>query len=250
MITHNYEFDMIIRGIVATRGEEGATIAEMRDDYFEIVCEKWPLQGVHHRAIIGYLTELEGLVMVRVPNGPCIWYVDDLGNVSERLNQHQCDANNNDIITVSDASTGENVIEISSNSNSTISYVLPTAPSVQSTSSSLNGFNPLPSTTITDTSADVQENDKSRKRHISFGSSQESFYNDTKRPRNKSFDRINLIEENLEIHNFHVGSNGMCTKTTSTEVECSSSINQVFNANGFPNGYHSNGSNGVDCLDR
>lgn len=242
MIRHNYEFDMIIRGIVATRGEEGATIAEMRDDYFEIVCEKWPLQDVHHRAIIGYLMELEGLVMVRVTNGPCIWYIDDLGNVSERLNQHQCDANNNDIIAVSDVSTGENVIEISG--SSTIS--------AQSTSSSLNGFNPLPST-ITDTSADVQENDKSRKRHISFSSSHESFHNDTKRQCNKSFDRINLIEENLEIHNIQVGSNGICKKTTSTEVECSSSINQAFNANGFPNGYHSNGSNGsngVDCLDR
>lgn len=139
MIRHNLEFDMIIRGIVATRGEEGATIAEMREDYFEIVCEKWPLQGVHHRAIIGYLMELEGLVMVKHPNGACIWYVDDLGNISERINQR--DANNNEVITVSDVSTIESVTEISSNNNS--SYALPTAPRVQS--SSLSDFRSLPS---------------------------------------------------------------------------------------------------------
>lgn len=235
MIRHNVEFDMIIRGIVATRGEEGATISEMRDDYFEIVCEKWPLQGVHHRAIIGYLTELEGLVMVREPTGPCIWYVDDLGNVSERLNQRQCDANNNEIITVSDVSISESVTEISSNNSS--NYMLPPAPRVQSAFSSLNGSHPLPSaSTIMDAAlANVQEVENLQKRHISFGSSDESFHNDTNCQHNtcNSFDHLNLIEEHLKIHNLHVRPNGIGKKTTSTEVECST-----------------NGMNGIHKLNR
>lgn len=230
MIRHNVELDMIIRGIVASRGEEGATISEMREDYFEIVCEKWPLQYFHYRRVVAYLMELEGLVMVREPNGPYIWYVDDLGNVSERV--QQCDANNNEIITVSDAST-ESVTEISSNNSS--SYALPTAPHVQSALSSLNGS----ASTVIDTLAENSQN-----RHISFSSLPESFHSDTNGKCNGSFDPINLIEENLEIHNLHVGSNGLCKKTTSTEVECSTSMYQEFNANGFPNGYHSNGTNG------
>lgn len=242
MIRHNLEVDMIIRGIVATRGEEGATISEIREDYFEIVCEKWPLQYVHHRVIIGYLMEIQGLVMVREPNGPCIWYVDDLGNVSEQLNLQRCDANNNEIVTVSDVSTLESVTEMSSDNSS--SYALPTVPRVQSASASLTGFHPLPSgSTILDAS-------NIRKRHISFGSSQESFLNDTKRHRNGSFNRMNLIEENLQIHNLHVGSNGICKKTTSTEVECSTSMQQQFYTNCFPNGYQSNSMNGVFGLDR
>lgn len=225
MIRHNFEFDMIIRGIVATRGEEGATIAEMQDDYFEIVCEKWLLQGINHRAIIGYLRGIDGLVMLREPNGPCIWYVDDLGNISERLNHLQCDSNNNEIINISNLSTFESAREISSNRNS--SSVLSTEPSSQSELSSLIG---LPSTNesasiiIIDTSNEVQEVENSQKRHISLGSSHESFHKNIKRQRNTSFNQMNLIEENLETHNLHVGPNIICKKTSSTEVECSSSV--------------------------
>lgn len=84
MRSHNLELDMILRGIIMSRGDRGATIAEMRADYHDIKLEPWPLQYEKTNRIVGYLLQIDGLVMERLENGLCVWYIDDLGNVSQR----------------------------------------------------------------------------------------------------------------------------------------------------------------------
>lgn len=72
--THNQKFDMIIRGIVMTRGERGATIEEMRSDYFEMVGEQWLLKRRKTESIVSYLNEIGGLMLEKMDTGLCIWY--------------------------------------------------------------------------------------------------------------------------------------------------------------------------------
>lgn len=68
---HNLELDMLLRGIVMTRGENGATINEMRSDYYQIYGQQWPLQHDSTHDIVGYLMEIDGLLMNREENGLC-----------------------------------------------------------------------------------------------------------------------------------------------------------------------------------
>lgn len=243
----NIEFDMIIRGIVATRGEEGATIAEMRDDYFDITCERWPLACSYLNQIVRYLTQIDGLVMVRNEDGPYIWYIDDLGNVSERLNQQ--DSNNNDVIVISDVSGIESVTVTTDSS-----YTLTAAPRVQPAhlaSSSLNSFQQSASTAPTASSDSllIASLDENRKRNLSSDLSSENFQDLGKRARLESPSRLPLIHENLEIHNRKNGTAVKPQKTTSTEVEGPPSIPNGFKD--FPNGFEApvNG-NGVQDLNK
>lgn len=92
---HNVELDMMLRGIVMTRGELGATIAEMRKDFYKIMGEPWPLNRLKTNKIVEYLLEIDGLMMEHLDTGLCIWYIDDIGsNVSER----ESDSNNNVVV--------------------------------------------------------------------------------------------------------------------------------------------------------
>lgn len=68
---HNLEFDMLLRGIVMTRGENGATISEMRSDYYQLIGEQWPLYRNRTQSIVKYLTEIEGLMMNKLDDGLC-----------------------------------------------------------------------------------------------------------------------------------------------------------------------------------
>lgn len=232
-IQHNIEFDMILRGIVAARGNEGATIAEMRADYYDIVCDHWPLQSIHTNKIVGYLLEIEGLIMVREEDGPCIWYIDDLGNVSHQIGQ---DSNNNEVIVIDDVSTIDSVTEASTNN----SYALSAPPRVQPNvlaSSSLNISQPsvIALTSSSDSclftgSLESQQNEN-RKRDYSKGSSEDMFAEHPKRPRAESPSRLPLIHKNLQIHNQQNGTVAKPKKSTSTEVEHSSSAQNGFSGN-------------------
>lgn len=71
MLYHNLELDIFLRGIVMTRGENGATIAEMRSDYYKLVGEQWPLRRSRTHQIIKYLKEIDGLMMEEHDNGLC-----------------------------------------------------------------------------------------------------------------------------------------------------------------------------------
>lgn len=63
---------MLLRGIVMSRGmENGATISEMRSDYYRIYGQQWPLFGKTTSQIIRYLMEIDGLVMYELDDGLC-----------------------------------------------------------------------------------------------------------------------------------------------------------------------------------
>ena len=68
---HDLELDMLLRGIVMTRGENGATISEMRSDYYRIYGQQWPLQYKNTWQIISYLMGIDGLVMDKHEDGLC-----------------------------------------------------------------------------------------------------------------------------------------------------------------------------------
>lgn len=69
-------FGSIIRGIVISRGDAGATIAEMRTDYKQLVCEDWPLYKKSTDEIENFLNDIEGLSSIQLgPNGPFVWFI-------------------------------------------------------------------------------------------------------------------------------------------------------------------------------
>lgn len=208
---HNEEFDMLIRGIVATRGNDGATIDEMAHDYFEICCRKWRLHRLRTHQIVRYLCEIDGLIMVKenvyndgwIPT--CIWYIDDLGGISERLSQQEQDFNNNDIVNTSA-------------NNRSNSYSLVPAPRIESNaSSSLSNTNTSVSQLAS--SIEILESNSQKRRTENV--------DEQKRPRHEVMlrqeNRLPLLQENLEIHDLRSGSKSQPRKTTSTEVECASS---------------------------
>lgn len=84
-------FDCLICGIVLTRGDDGATIAEMRSDYNEIMCEPWPLAQLTTLEIIRYLEKITGLRMETLASGAYVWYVDGIQDDSEI----PCESTNN-----------------------------------------------------------------------------------------------------------------------------------------------------------
>lgn len=74
-MNHSLKLDAIICGIIMTRGESGATISEIRSDYFDIVCQHWPLRWNTTDQIVQYLMEINGIVAERIEDGPYVWYV-------------------------------------------------------------------------------------------------------------------------------------------------------------------------------
>lgn len=74
---HQLELDMIIRSIVMSRGISGATISEIRSDYFDVICKPWPLRILTTDQIIEYLSEIDGLIAEKIEDGPFIWYIND-----------------------------------------------------------------------------------------------------------------------------------------------------------------------------
>lgn len=69
-------FGSIIRGIVISRGDTGATIAEMRTDYKQLVCEDWPLHNRSTDEIEKYLNNIEGLSSIQLEDdGPFVWFI-------------------------------------------------------------------------------------------------------------------------------------------------------------------------------
>lgn len=86
MNAHDKEiFDLIIRGIVLTRGADGATISEIRRDYMEMVGDQWPLADYLDSEIIGYLNKISGIYMDKWDNGAYIWRA--CGTISSELEQ-------------------------------------------------------------------------------------------------------------------------------------------------------------------
>lgn len=215
---HNLELDMILRGIVMTRGDSGATISEMRSDYFNIVCKPWPLNACDTDETIQYLMQIDGLMMEKLDSGLCIWYIDDIGsNVSER----ECDSNNNVIDSlVATETVSENTQYASNNS-----YEIP-PPRVRrlATSSFITGNG----VGISSSSASTMPIDAivnvSRKRNLSDHGDE----NTDKRARLTN-DQLPLLEKNLDIHNRHNGGRSMAKKTTSTEIENSISAPSELN---------------------
>lgn len=223
MQRHNLEFDMILRGIVMTRGELGATIKEMRSDYYDIIGEAWPLKYRNTHEIIIYLLEIDGLMMEKLDTGLCIWYIDDIGcNISER----DLDANNNDVIVIDGSSVLEN--EDLPHNNS---YAIPAPRRHMVTSSFVNEHARGMSTVTSASDTSLMESIESinRKRNLSPDSQSVSIID--KRPKLLAPDRLPLLEKNLDIHNRKNGAKVMVKKqTTSTEIENSMSVQSDLNA--------------------
>lgn len=74
---HQLELDMMIRGIVRSRGISGLTISEIRSEYFDIIYKPWPLRVFTTDQIIEYLSEIDGLIAEKIEDGPFIWYIND-----------------------------------------------------------------------------------------------------------------------------------------------------------------------------
>lgn len=214
---HNLELDMLLRGIVMSRGDKGATISEMRSDYYHIIGEKWPLHQITTKEIVNYIINIDGLMMEQIPDGPCVWYIDDIGiNISQEY-----DSNNN--IVNEEHDSNNNVIEIEdsivSNNQLSNSYVLP-APCGQRriiTSSFVNE----PGQQISSSSIDTMrtypiENGNMRKRNLSEHSPT-ILHSALKRPKMSASEQL-LNEQNLSIHNRENGA-PMIRQTTSTEIE-------------------------------
>lgn len=206
MRRNDLELDMILRGIVMTRGEAGATIGEMRSDYYKIVAEHWPLQNYSTNQIVRYLLKIDGLVMEQLPTGLCIWYIDDLGsNISDHY-----DCNNNRV--PSEASTSVIMQTVSDNSQQALntSYAIARVPRKQ----------PSPFANQPDHSNRLSDGNRKR----SFSQIQiTTEASPEKRPRALVARRLPLIEQNLDMHNRHNGGKDAVPppKTTSTEKETS-----------------------------
>lgn len=72
--------DYLICGIVFTRGANGATISEIRTDFYDVA-----LQNCYrlHRStgeIVNYLNSLPGLVMDVLPSGAYVWFAETFFN--------------------------------------------------------------------------------------------------------------------------------------------------------------------------
>lgn len=219
---HNLELDMILRAIVMTRGENGATIGEMRSDYYHIKLEPWPLQFQPTNRIIDYLLHIDGLLMERTSSGLCIWYIDDLGNFSNQIvdwNNNDSGQTNRNIITVN-SSSGDFMISEHSRSGSSSHFLSRSRSKSKSTDvSGESGVRFMSRTT------DNNNNSKPNANHFKRISDRPSSgMIDSKRPRVEQL--IPLSEVNLGIHDECTRIDcDVAKKTTSTEVETASSQN-------------------------
>lgn len=236
---------MIVRGIVMTRGENGATIEEMREDYFKMFSEFWPLQSVETAQIVTYLIEIHGLMMEKQDSGLCIWYIDDIGsNISER----HFDSNNN----VNVAGPSDVSCEVLNNSHG---LVAPRLRRQIVTSSFVSG-NTVPSLSSSATSSSANTVSSASTEALNFfepienkresAAAKRKFSQDScpcaeKRMKLTETDRVPLIEKNLDIHNWNSGTNGVVKQvTTSTEKE-----NSILALNGVANG----GNDAIECIE-
>lgn len=220
---HNLEFDMILRGIIMTRGDEGATISELRSDYLKMVGEIWPLNRTKTDQIIQYLMEIDGLMMEKEDNGLCIWYIDDIGSSISR----EFDSNNN--VIVIEESTVEST---TSNQPASNSYVIP-APKRRMVNSSF--VSETHARQVSAVSSDILhiepfENgngNKNRKRNVSH----DQIHNTNIKRQKLTPNTLLLNEQNLDIHNRKNGPNLMAK--TSTEIENSLSIQDDIDGNEY-----------------
>lgn len=228
MKSHDLKFDMIIRGIVMTRGEAGATIEEMRSDYFYMFGKHWPLKRNETEQIVQYLTEIDGLMLEKMDTGLCIWYIDDLGS---RLT----DSNNNINMGGQSDSSGE--MQNDSNgsiaphvrrrmlisafvSGSIVPSLLSASTTTTTTSASSAGITASSATTEPYIAQNEREADKLKRKL-----SNDSYQHGGKRTKSTEADRLPLIEKNLHMHNWNSATNGTVKQlTTSTEKENSISV--------------------------
>lgn len=223
---HNAELDLMLCGIVATRGKHGATITELRNDYYKAVEVPWSLRKYDTNRIIRYLNEIKSLVMVENENGTCIWYVNDGANPSERLAQ---DSNNNDVIIGSDVSAINPATDGSTNS----SYMIkPISRAMRATSSVKDKSSIVSNNSVSMRSLDPIQVNHGKKRNPSANSSllngsvPDVIPSSRKRQcidRGRPASRMPLIQENIDRHNRRNGFKSDQAVTTSTEVAASTS---------------------------
>lgn len=218
MYPHKLKLDMILRGIVMTRGENGATIDEMRSDYEEIFLEQWPLHILETKQIVNYLLEIDGLMMEKLNSGLCIWYIDDIGsNISDR----DMDANNNVVVTIADtlsdatASSSDNGNEPTNNSYS----IQPPCNTRRMVTSSFVNEHAVSSAETLNFNETIENGHDvlSKKRKLSI--SNEMIGSPEKRLKSITSKPLPLLEKNLDFHNRNSGANGMVKQITSTEKE-------------------------------
>lgn len=225
MRVHNQRFDMIIRGIVMSRGENGATIEEMRSDYFEIFGKSWPLQLYKTDEMVLYLVEIHGLMMEKQESGLCIWYIDDLGS---NLSDRHMDFNNNN---VAEQQNGDSV-EVQNDSNGFVDSQSRRQTMLTSSSFVSGNTVPLLSSSATSSTAVTASSASSNRSVETIENAPESVTNKRrlsngdcphvgKRIKSIATARLPLIEMNLNLHNWNSGgANGtMKQVTTSTEKE-------------------------------
>lgn len=68
-------FEILIKGIIVSRGEDGATIAELRNDYAQLTLDTWPLADYTTFDIIKYLLSIDQVYYEKSESGAYIWYV-------------------------------------------------------------------------------------------------------------------------------------------------------------------------------
>lgn len=249
MRRHNLYLDMILRSIVMTRGESGATIGELRSDYYKITGEPWPLDRmnrtnrVNSKQITKYLMEIDGLMMEELETGLCIWYIDDIGsNVSEQTSEQASEQaseqeldNNNNIIVINDTSVAMTSALDNEQPANSVSYAIPPPRRRIVSSSFVNANGQGVSLSSSDSMLiEPLQNGNPCKRTLSQGS--ESQHNEQKRQKLLPPGRLPLNEKNLDIHNRKNGANSMLKQTTSTEIGNSNSqydLNRCIMANDY-----------------
>lgn len=206
------ELDMILRGIVMTRGDAGATIGEMFNDYFDMMGKPWPLNRRNNEQTIRYLLEIDGLMMEETENGPYVWYIDDIGsNVSS---EQEIDTNNN-IVVINDSSVAMTSVLDSQQAADRDSYAIKPPRRIIS-SSFANGRAISLSTSDSLIEAAEHLENGIFKRTVSQDNS--LAHNEQKRQKLLKPGRLPLNEENLDIHNRNSGANSPMKQTTSTEI--------------------------------
>lgn len=70
--------ERIICGIVFTRGTDGATIGEIRTDFYEVTSYECVPLTHSLEECVGYLSRLPGLVMETSPGGAYVWFAECL----------------------------------------------------------------------------------------------------------------------------------------------------------------------------
>lgn len=238
MRLHDLQLDMVLRGIIMTRGEEGASIDEIRTDYYNIFLEPWPLKGRKTKQIIDYLLQIDGLMMEELENDLCIWYIDDIGS---HISERDLDSNNNIVTSTETEDASMTSANLSGNSNgvSNNSYAIapPCIPRIMVTSSFVNEDQAHGvSATTSDIFGSIGNEliKPGQKRHLSHGS--ESINTTSKRLKPVEAN-LPLIEMNLDIHNRKSGANGIAKQATSTEKESSilvqNGCNEVIHSNEY-----------------